>query len=377
MNEPAFDTIIVGGGVMGSAVALRLAEGGMRVALFEQSALGAGASGVNAGTLSLQTKRASLMPYALAGQELWRRAGEQVGYRETGGVTLAFTPEEATYLEARVDERRQAGAPIELIDPKRLRAIEPHLSDRAISASYCAVDGYANASLTGSYYRRVLTEAGVLVHEGERVDAIERDARGFRVRTHARHCLGTRLVLAGGAWLAQAGALLGVSLPIIVRANIVSVTERMPALLTGVVLHAYGRLTLKQKPNGTFLVGGAWQGQGEPSEGAGRVTSESLIGNLRLAQYALPPLARSRLLRSWVGYEARAPDVLPLVGTIPGIANAFVIGAVLGGYTIGPYIGRLLGDAILGHRPERDLFPPERFDLVPTEADETTTKRSP
>ena len=52
------------------------------------------------------------------------------------------------------------------------------------------------------------------------------------------------------------------------------------------------------------------------------MTTESLIGNLRLAEYALPPLADSRLIRSWVGYEARTPDVLPLVGEIPGFSNA-------------------------------------------------------
>ncbi len=365
MSEPGYDTVVLGGGIMGSAVALRLAESGMRVVLFEQRALGAGASGVNAGTLSLQTKRAALMPYALAGHELWRRAGERVGYRETGGLTLAFTPEEATYLEERVEERRQAGAPIELIDPSRAREIEPHLSEHIEAASYCALDGYANASLTGVYYRRLLSEAGVDVREGQKVEAIDREAQRYRVRAGGEVVVGTRLVLAGGAWLREAGALLGVSLPIIVRANIVSVTERMPPLLKGVVLHTYGRLTLKQKPNGTFLIGGAWQGEGEPSKGAGRVTTDSLIGNLRLAEYTLPALADSRLIRSWVGYEARAPDVLPLVGEIPGFSNAYVIGAVLGGYTIGPYIGRLLGDAILGQEPERALFPPSRFDLVP------------
>jgi glycine/D-amino acid oxidase-like deaminating enzyme len=193
------------------------------------------------------------------------------------------------------------------------------------------------------------------------VEAIE---RGFRVVAGGEPFTGARLVLAGGAWLERAGALLGISLPILVRANIVSVTERMPALLHGVVLHAYGRLTLKQKPNGTFLIGGAWQGEGHPSEGAGRVTRESLIGNLRLAEYAVPKLADSRLIRSWVGYEARAPDVLPLAGEIPSCPNAFVLGAVLGGYTIGPYIGRLLADAILGKEPELALFPLDRFSRV-------------
>ncbi len=374
MSDTVFDAVILGGGVMGSAVALRLAEGGMRVTLFEQRALGAGASGVNAGTLSLQTKRAALMPYAIQGLEIWRRAGERVGFRETGGLTLAFTPEEATYLEERVEERRQAGAPIELIDPERARELEPHLSERIEAASYCALDGYANASLTGLYYRQLLSEAGVHVREGHPVEAIDCESQRFRVRAGKEVSVGTRLVLATGAWLKESGALLGTSLPITVRANIVSVTERMPPLLRGVVLQTYGRLTLKQKPNGTFLIGGAWQGEGDPAEGAGRVTTESLVGNLRLAEYALPPLADSRLIRSWVGYEARAPDVLPLAGEIPGFPNAYVIGAVLGGYTIGPYIGRLLGDAILGEEPERALFPPDRFELVAAAANQ---QRSP
>ena len=49
----SFDAIVVGGGVMGAAAALQLAEGGMRVALCEARQLAMGASGVNAGTLSI------------------------------------------------------------------------------------------------------------------------------------------------------------------------------------------------------------------------------------------------------------------------------------------------------------------------------------
>ena len=56
---------------MGCSAALGLAQGGMRVAVVEGRALGTGASGVNAGTLSLQIKRAALVPYALR-LERWR-----------------------------------------------------------------------------------------------------------------------------------------------------------------------------------------------------------------------------------------------------------------------------------------------------------------
>lgn len=357
----AFDAAVLGGGIMGASVSLRLAEAGMRVVLLERRGLGGGASGLNAGTLSLQTKRAALMPYAIAGHELWRRAGEHVGYRETGGLTLAFNASEATYLEERVEERRQAGAPIEMISPERVKQLEPGVSDRVTAASHCGVDGYANASLTGVYYRRLLTEAGVAVRERQPVEAIE---PGYRVRAGGQEVAATRIVLAGGAWLEQAGRLIDVSLPIIVRSNIVSVTERMPSRLHGVLLHAFGRLTLKQKTNGTFLIGGAWQGEGDPQRNSGHVTTDSLIGNLRLAEYALPALGKARLTRSWIGFEARTPDVLPLAGEIPGSPNAYVLGAVLGGYTIGPYIGRLLAETILGEQPELPLFPPGRFDSV-------------
>ena len=93
---------------MGSATALRLAAAGMRVALIEASMLGIGASGVNAGTLSLQIKRVRLMPYALKGHALWKRAGDAVGYRQIGGLTLAFTEREAEILTQRMTERREA-----------------------------------------------------------------------------------------------------------------------------------------------------------------------------------------------------------------------------------------------------------------------------
>ena len=71
-----WDIAVIGGGIMGCATALRLAEGGQRVIVLEQGDLGQGASGVNAGTLSLQIKRVKLIAYALHGRR--RRRVEQV-----------------------------------------------------------------------------------------------------------------------------------------------------------------------------------------------------------------------------------------------------------------------------------------------------------
>ena len=155
------DIVVVGGGIMGAASAIRMAKGGMRVVLLEADSLGLGASGVNAGTLSLQIKRVDLMPYALRGHDLWKQAGDHVGYHEVGGLTLAFTDHEAEMLTERMTARARAGAPIEIVAGAAARLREPQLSPDVKLASWCAADAYANSSLAGRYYRGLLTDAGV------------------------------------------------------------------------------------------------------------------------------------------------------------------------------------------------------------------------
>ena len=361
---PLFDAVVIGGGVMGCSTALELAHGGMRVAIVERRALGTGASGVNAGTLSVQIKRVALVPYSLKGLERWRTTVERLGfdvhYHRTGGLTCAFTDQEAEIVTARMTERIAVGLPAEIISPARVRTIEPGLSTKVKLASWCAEYGYAHSTLTGRAYRAALTKAGVMVIEGAPVERIDRDP-GFMVVTSRASVRGSRLVLAGGAWLKQLARLIGIDFPVNVRVNTVSVTTRMPIVIRTVIGHALGLLTLKQSDNGTMLVGGGWQGHGNPEEGWSAVDPDNLVGNLRLAQYAVPALASAQVARSWLGFEATVPDSMPLVGAIPGIPNAYVIGCVQGGYTIGPYMGELLSHFILGREPEMPLFNPGRF----------------
>ena len=49
----------------------------------------------------------------------------------------------------------------------------------------------------------------------------------------------------------------------------------MPPLISSIVGHATGLLTMKQKSNGTILIGGGWQGQGVPQDGRGNVTANA------------------------------------------------------------------------------------------------------
>ena len=82
----------------------------------------------------------------------------------------------------------------------------------------------------------------------------------------------------------------------------------------------------------------------------------------------------TRVLRTWTGLEAYAPDNLPVIGALPGMDDAFVIGCQRSGFTCGPFMGHLLADLILGRQPEltiaHPVFDPAR--LLTMRDDETS-----
>ena len=362
MTAP-FDAAVIGAGVMGSATALFLARGGMRVALLDRGELCREASGVNAGTLTMQMTRAALIPYALRAHDMWMNmpawsAGGDVLATACPGLSVAFTDAEAAMLEERARIRRQAGAPIELIDGHAAQMVEPGLADGVKLAGHCPIDGFASAYLTGRAFRAALLEAGVALFENRPVRSI--DGR-FLLDTPAGQLSARRVVLAGGVWLEEMAAWLGVRLPVKVLVNQLVVTERMAPVMRTVLGVASGLLSLKQYANGTVLIGGGWQGIGDRARGGLAVRPENFLGNVRLAAHTVPALREARIVRSWLGLEAETADALPAIGPIPGTDDAWIIGSVHSGYTSGPYMGRILAQAILGETPELPLFPIDRL----------------
>ena len=89
-----------------------------------------------------------------------------------------------------------------------------------------------------------------------------------------------------------------------------TVTEPAPLTIDRVVTHVAGVLSIKQHPNGTCLIGGGWQGRGSAETGMKELDYERLVHNMRVAAGVVPGLADLRILRSWAGFDAVAPDAL-------------------------------------------------------------------
>ena len=365
MTRSSFDLAVVGGGIQGASVALFAQRAGMKVVLLERDALARGASGVNAGTLTMQMTRAALIPYALKAHEMWLKApewlGHDVGVVACDGLSLAFTEAEEALLEERGKARSAAGAPIKLITATEALKVEPGVNPNMRMASHCSIDGYANAYLTGLAYHRALTEAGVEVREYSPVSGMEPAGKGYELRGAGAIVRARQVVLAGGVWIEPMLGWLGIHVPIKTLTNQLAVTERCRPVMRTVVGIASGLLSLKQYPHGTVVIGGGWQGEGSREANTHRSSYASTVGNARLATHAIPALRHSRLVRVWTGFEAETADALPAVGPVPGFEGVWVSGSAHSGYTCAPYMAHCLTQAILGGEPDMPLFPIDRL----------------
>jgi glycine/D-amino acid oxidase-like deaminating enzyme len=235
-----------------------------------------------------------------------------------------------------------------------------------LEAAFCQTDGFASAYLTGRAFHAALRTAGVQIFEQTAVTRIDHANGHYRV--HGPEHQGasvridaTRLVMAGGVWLEPLLAMLDIRIPVKALVNQLIITERMPPVMRTVLSIANGLLSMKQFANGTVLIGGGWQGVGDRARGPVETIPQNLTGNLRLAQHVIPALAKARVARIWLGLEAETADAMPMIGALPGLADAWVIGCVHSGYTSGPYMGKLLAQTMLGATPELPLFDPARL----------------
>src|SRR5689334_20799812 len=133
------DVIVVGGGVIGCAVALRLRQRGLGVTLVERGRPGEEASSAAGGILAPQAEAhgpGPLLDLLLRSRARWRAfadelqglTGIDVGYRSVGTLVVAGDEDEAARLQERALWQRQAGLSVELLDGGELRAREPALS---------------------------------------------------------------------------------------------------------------------------------------------------------------------------------------------------------------------------------------------------------
>lgn len=376
----ATDVAIVGGGILGCALAHHLSRDGVDVTLIDRREINREASGTNAGSLHLQVWMPAdgddswidqvrpQLPLHVEAARIWPtlegELGADLGIRIGGGLLVGETEADREQLIRKLDVENAAGIGTRLVEGAELRQLGPFLGERVTAASYHPGEGHANSLLVAPAFGRAAVRDGARLLTHAEVVAIDRrPGGGFAVRTSRGSLAATRVVDAAGAWVDEVAALVGLRIPIVRHPVMVSVTEPAPALMHGtLVQHVSRGLTLKQAPRGNFIIGGGWPATVDPTTGRKAPRLDSLVRNVTVAAQTVPRLRELRLLRSWAGISPDSGDFMPIIGESERVPGFHVL-EVSFGFTLGPVGARLLAERMTGRETTLpiDAFSPDRF----------------
>ncbi|AXX32151.1 D-amino-acid oxidase [Actinosynnema pretiosum subsp. pretiosum] len=340
--------VVVGAGIVGSAIARALAREGCAVTVVDRGPSAGGTSAGGEGNLLVSDKEPG-PELRLAQRSLssWLRIEDELRdelpaafpdleLERKGGLVVATTDAGAAALREFAAAQRAAGVTAEAVDDDRVRELEPDLTpDRAAVVHYpddMQVQPVAATEALLAAARR----HGAQVRQGVEVTGAVLDGpRLVGVTTTTGQTLtADAVVLAAGPWSGAVAERLGAHLPVAPRRGTVLVTSRMPqrvwhkvydADYVGAVGSGAADLqvssVVESTAAGTVLIGSSRERRGFDERIEARVLSALAAKALLL----FPFLADVQVMRAYGGFRPFVPDHLPVIGPdhrLPGLWHA-------------------------------------------------------
>jgi glycine oxidase len=385
------EVLVVGGGIIGMAIAWRARQAGMSVSVLERDLAGQGTSHVAAGMLApvaevefgeagrrlleLGLRSVGLWP-AFAAQ-LEASSGVSVGLLRNGTLLAARDEDDARELERQLDFRRSLGLAVRRLRPSEARELEPALAPTVRLALEAPDDHCVDPRLVLAALRRVCAAAGVQLREHARVARVELEdasrndagARGSgRVagvtledgeRVPAEH-----VVLAAGPWSEGIDGLpAGAGVPVRpVKGQILRLRDPAgPGLLRRVLRFRGGYLVPRE--DGRYVLGATVEERGfELAPTAGGVYEL-----LRDARELVPGISELEIEELSVGLRPGTPDNAPAIGRGAAPGLIWATGHYRNGILLAPLTAELVAGLLAGGEdPLLSACAPDRFAASPT-----------
>jgi glycine oxidase len=322
----AADVIVIGGGLIGSSIALRLAQAKLRVLVFDRGDPGAEASSAAAGMIAPQGEAAepdaffalcaashALFPDFVS--EIEELSGQEVDFRREGSVLVAVEEKQVAKLEKLYWTQTRAGLPLERLTPAGLQHRMPRLSSRVRLALGVSEDYWVdNEKLTravieaarrlgvGFHAHRAVEHLSVSENRVEAIQASSGRAGG-KATLFSAGCF----VLAAGCWSGGLAAQIGLPLPVQPCRGQMMEFES-PREIPYVV--RAGMHYLVPRSAHRVVVGTTVEYAGFEKT----VTAEGLQSILNGAMRFAPFLKECAFRRAWAGLRPDTSDHLPVLG---------------------------------------------------------------
>ncbi|XP_077998433.1 dimethylglycine dehydrogenase, mitochondrial-like [Glandiceps talaboti] len=387
VNDTA-ETVIVGGGALGTGTAYHLTKAGMKnVMLLEKTELTAGSTWHAAGLTTFYQPIINVKDLVYQGLKLYEQlegeTGQPVGLHQPGSIRLAKTPE-------RVDEFRYQmhrhgwhnHIPQRIIWPEEIHKLHPLVNiDKVLAGLYMEGDGHIDPySLTQAYAIGARKYGAEIYQQSPVLDLKQTSDGRWEVLTEHGTILSNRIVNATGLWSQDVGRMTGIEIPAMSVEHQYVVTSSIPEIESlghelPVLRDLEDSYYLRQERTG-FLIGPyekdykmkqqlPWL-DGIP-QGFGRELFDTdldrISDNLDAAMELVPVLQNADIQTVVNGPMAFTPDSNGLVGPYPGLRNYWIINGMSGGIVWSGGLTKYLSDWILAGEPPQDLvdLDPSRY----------------
>ncbi len=343
------DVVIVGGGIIGCAIAYFLRKHQIDVTLLEREEIGSQASGAAAGLLAPLGPLSGPGPFAdlvLAGfaqlsalvPELEDMSGLRLGYERTGALRVVRHPKRVAALQKRLERWRPLGLSLFWLTGEEARQREPLLAPDICAAVYAPEESQIHAPQVVHAFALAAQRAGARIASHQEVNQIVLD--GTKVTgvctVQGKRIACDRLVIASGAWSAQWGGWFQHPFPVTpLHGQMLSLTQTQSPLKYLI----FGEAVYLAPRGTTILVGATKEERGFDQT----VTEAGTSWLSATAERLIPSLAGQPLQSCWAGLRPQTPDHHPLLGRIPLWENAFI---AAGHNSVGVILSAITGQCL-------------------------------
>ncbi len=363
------DVLIVGGGIIGLAIAREAALAGLSVRLFEPGEPGGEASGASAGMIGGQIeaeRHDPLTDLGLASRELYTRfitsirqaSGVDPNHRTEGTLVVAHGAEDEAALGRRFVFQRESRLAVERLDRAAVRQREPEVGKSIGGGLFLPHDTSLEPRLFMRGLRLAAERAGADIRCGVPVGRLlTKNRRVIAAEVAGEVWLAGNVVMAAGAW---SGAIEGETITppptYPVKGQIVCL-QAEPSTLRH-VLWTTG-LYLVPRGDGRIVIGSTSERVGFDRS----VTAGAVASLIDRAVALLPALAGASFHSAWAGLRPAVSDGLPVIGPGAVAGLHYACGHFRHGILLAPITARIIVRLLRGENPEIDLAPfdPRRF----------------
>lgn len=343
------DVVIIGGGIIGCAIAYNLAKREVSTLVIDKAArVGTEASWAGAGILTSHASthepyptlcRASLALYPELAAELKAETEIDIEFIRSGTLSAIFNSDEAAGLIGLAERRVNRGFSAEVLTAEEARRLEPALSPAIEGAVLFPEDAQVRNPKLVTALAKGAAKLGTQFKLGNPVMGfIQENGRVTSTVVNGERIYADKFVIAAGCWTGTIAAMLGCPIPILPAKGQIVLVEAMPPIFQRTIdgLGVY----LVPRADGKLLIGATVEIAGYDKSTTVDGVKQMLDAGIGIA----PALAESTFVQTWAGLRPYAKKG-PLLGDLPGHENVVLAsGHFKNGILLAPITGQLIAE---------------------------------